>query len=50
MNLRNLKIGQKIVAGFSLVAFIALVIGITGIVGMNSMGNSFKSKPSASHV
>ncbi|PRY96930.1 methyl-accepting chemotaxis protein [Marinilabilia salmonicolor] len=42
MNLRNLKIGQKIVAGFSLVAFIALVIGITGIVGMNSMGNSFR--------
>lgn len=41
MNIKDLKVGQKIISGFSVVAFLALVIGITGVIGMRSIGKSF---------
>lgn len=43
MNYKDLKMGQKIISGFLLVAFIALVIGVTGMIGMNGMGTAFNN-------
>lgn len=43
MNYKDLKMGQKIISGFLLVAFIALVIGVTGMIGMNNMGTAFNN-------
>lgn len=41
MKFKDFKIGQKIITGFSLIAFIALVIGIIGMISMRNVGNSF---------
>lgn len=42
MKFKDFKIGTKIITGFSLVALTALVIGLTGILSMRNVGNSFK--------
>ena len=43
MKFKDLKIGQKIVTGFALLSVIGLVIGLTGIIGMNNIGNAFSA-------
>ena len=41
MSFRNLKIGTKILSGFSIILIIAMIIGIIGFSGLSSVGNSF---------
>ncbi|PWE00672.1 methyl-accepting chemotaxis protein [Marinilabilia rubra] len=41
MKFKDFKIGQKIVTGFALLSVIGLIIGLTGIISMNNIGNSF---------
>ena len=41
MNFKNLKIGTKILSGFSLVVLIAAAIGVIGLVSLNNVSNSF---------
>ena len=41
MSFRNLKIGTKILSGFSIILIIAITIGIIGFNGLTSVGNSF---------
>lgn len=41
MKFRNLKIGQKIIIGFSAITLITIVVGIAGLVSLRSVGGSF---------
>lgn len=41
MKLKDLKIGQKMMAGFMTVAFIALVVGLVGLLSLRNVANSF---------
>jgi methyl-accepting chemotaxis protein len=41
MNFKNLKIGTKLLSGFSLVVLIAVIIGVIGLVSLKNVGNSF---------
>jgi methyl-accepting chemotaxis protein len=41
MNFKDLKIGQKIVAGFSAITVIALIVGVVGLVSLRSVSQSF---------
>ena len=41
MSFRDLKIGTKILSGFSIILIIAITIGIIGFTGLVSVGNSF---------
>lgn len=41
MKLRNLKIGQKIITGFTAIAGIALIVGVIGLIGLRNVGNHF---------
>jgi methyl-accepting chemotaxis protein len=41
MKFKDFKIGQKIVTGFALLSVIGLIIGLTGIISMNNIGESF---------
>jgi methyl-accepting chemotaxis protein len=40
MNLKNVKIGTKLISGYLVVAIIAAIIGFIGYNGMNKIGNS----------
>ncbi len=55
MKFKDLKIGQKLIAGFALIASIALIVGIIGLVGLRSVGQSFHqvsdvNMPSVQHL
>lgn len=41
MKFKDLKIGQKIIAGFSAVTLITLIVGIVGLVSLQNVGKSF---------
>ncbi len=41
MNFKDLKIGQKIIAGFLAVALITLVVGVVGLVSLRNVSQSF---------
>ena len=41
MSFRNLKIGTRILSGFSIILLIALVIGVIGIAGLTRIGAAF---------
>ncbi|MFP4335344.1 MAG: methyl-accepting chemotaxis protein [Wenzhouxiangella sp.] len=41
MSFKNLKIGTKILSGFSIILIIAIAIGMIGFNGLTSVGNSF---------
>ncbi|GAO28453.1 methyl-accepting chemotaxis protein [Geofilum rubicundum] len=41
MNFKDLKIGQKIVAGFSAITVIALIVGVVGLVSLRNVSQSF---------
>lgn len=40
--LNNLKIGVRIILGFAIITIISCVIGIVGIVNLNSVQNSYQ--------
>lgn len=41
MNFKDLKIGQKIIAGFSAITLITVVVGIIGLFSLQNVGKSF---------
>ena len=41
MNFKDLKTGTKILTGFMLVLFIAVIIGIIGLLGLRNVGTAF---------
>lgn len=41
MKFKDLKIGQKIIAGFSAIAAIALIVGVIGLIGLGNVGRYF---------
>ena len=53
--MKNIKLGPKLIGGFSLTAIIAMVIGMVSIMGMRNLSNSLESignvaLPSVEHV
>ncbi|MFW5792719.1 MAG: MCP four helix bundle domain-containing protein, partial [Bacteroidota bacterium] len=41
MNFKDLKTGTKILTGFLLVVFIAVIIGVIGLISLRNVGNAF---------
>ena len=41
MKFKDLKIGQKIIVGFSAISAIALIVGIIGLYGLRNVGKNF---------
>lgn len=55
MKFKDLKIGQKIITGFSAITAIALIVGVVGLVGLRNVGQSFhkvsdENMPSVMHL
>ena len=41
--MKNMKVSNKLITGFLLVIVLATIVGVTGIIGLNSMSNSAES-------